>query len=58
MKFHFKIIYNAELNYPIYNKELIAIIEGLKFWRAKLIGLEYIFTIIMNYKAFKYFITK
>jgi len=51
-------MYSAVLNYPIYDKELIAIIQSLKFWRAKLIKLKHPFIIITNYKAPKYFNTK
>ncbi len=35
-KFH-----GAELNYPIYDKELLAIINSLKEWRAYLQGTEH-----------------
>lgn len=46
----------AECNYEIHDKELLAIINYLKEWEAKLIGLNR-FTIITDHKNLRYFIT-
>ena len=49
----------AECNYPIYNKELLAIIKAFKEWRAYLEGLqrEEPFLVYSDYQALEYFIT-
>ena len=39
-----------ELNYNIYNKELLAIVAALKEWRAFLQGIAELFVIKMDYK--------
>ena len=39
-----------ELNYDIYNKELLAIVVVLKEWRAFLQGMVELFVIKMDYK--------
>ena len=51
-------MYGLKLNYPTYNKKLIAVIRGFKFWRIKFISLIILFIIIINYKVLKYFSTK
>ena len=53
-------MHSAELNYHIYNKELLAVVCTLQCWQAELIGLqsEKLFLIVSNYKALKYFSTK
>ena len=50
----------AEHNYHIHDKELLAVIRALQFWRAELIGLqtEDPFLIISDHEALKYFSTK
>jgi len=39
-----------ELNYDIYNKELLGIVTALKKWRAFLQGIEKPFMVKMDYK--------
>jgi len=39
-----------ELNYDIYNKELLGIITALKKWRAFLQGTEKLFVVKTDYK--------
>jgi hypothetical protein len=39
-----------ELNYNIYNKELLGIVTALKKWRAFLQGTEKLFIVKMDYK--------
>jgi hypothetical protein len=47
----------AEMNYNIYNKEMLVIILSLEEWWAKLKELQRTpFTIYLNYKALEYFI--
>ena len=47
----------AELNYKIYNKELLAIVECLKEWRVYLEGPKYKVKVYSNYKNLLYFTT-
>ena len=51
---------NAEHNYPIHDKELLAVIRALQTWRPELIGLRQNkpFTIITDHQALEYFGTK
>ena len=44
---------NAELNYPVHEKELLAIIRALKKWQADLIGIP--FTIFTDHKTLENF---
>ena len=46
----------AECNYPIYDKELLAIIRCLKEWEAKLKSAGQ-FTVLTDYKNLEYFST-
>lgn len=49
----------AEMNYPIHDMELLAIVRSLEFWRAELIGLQTTpFEIITDHKALIFFSTK
>jgi hypothetical protein len=47
----------AETNYPIYNKELLAIIKVLQHWRAELKGTKDYIKVVTDYKALEYFMT-
>jgi len=47
----------AELNYDIYDKELLAIFEAFKIWQHYLEGLAYPINIVMNHKNIEYFST-
>ena len=49
----------AECNYAIHDKEMLAIIRSMEFWRSELEGLqrEERFTILTDHKALEYFIT-
>jgi hypothetical protein len=52
-------ITSAELNYDIYDKELLAIVEALREWRVYLQGANFPVTILIDYKNLIYFtITK
>lgn len=39
--FNLKLFKNAELNYPVHEKELLAIIRALKKWKNELIGVPF-----------------
>ena len=43
-------------NYEIYDKEMLAIIKGLKNWRHLLEGAKFKFEVWTDYKNLKYFI--
>jgi len=46
-----------ELNYNIYNKELLGIVVALKKWRAFLQGIEKLFIVKIDYKNLIGFLT-
>jgi hypothetical protein len=49
----------AEINYPIYDKEMLAIVRALEAWRPELEGTLTRIRIVSDYKALEYFmITK
>ena len=47
----------AELNYEIYDKELLAIFAGFRHWRAYLEGLVHPIHVITDQKNLEYFAT-
>ena len=47
----------AELNYNIYNKELLNIVTALKEWRAFLYSTMELFKVIIDYKNLVGFLT-
>ena len=47
----------VELNYDIYDKELLVIFEAFKIWRHYLECLAYPIDIVMDYKNLEYFYT-
>jgi transposase InsO family protein len=52
-------MHGAEHNYPIHDKELLAVIRSLRFWRAELVGLQDVpFSIVTDHQALEYFSTK
>ena len=55
--FHSHTFTTAELNYNIYNKELLAIFEAFKIWRHYLEGPAYSIDIVIDYKNLEYFST-
>ena len=52
-----KTISNAELNYPIYNKEMLAIFRSFQQYKLELLGVQKTVYIYINYKALEYFMT-
>lgn len=55
--FFSKTLNSAERNYPIYDKEMLAIIQSLKFWRHLLEGAMHEITIRSDHANLKYFMT-
>lgn len=47
----------AECNYPIHDKELLAITRALNHWRAELEGLDQRFDILTDHRALEYFMS-
>ena len=47
----------AELNYNIYNKELLGIVTALKEWRAFLYSTTELFKVVIDYKNLTGFLT-
>ena len=45
----------AEINYDVYDKELLAIIESFKQWRHHLLGAHFPITVFSNHKNLQYF---
>ena len=50
-------LYRVELNYDVYNKELLAIVEMFQTQRHYLLGAKFLVKVITNYKNLTYFIT-
>ena len=48
---------DTELNYPIYDKEILAIIFSFQHWCIQLEGAPEPIQVVLNYKALEYFIT-
>jgi hypothetical protein len=47
----------TELNYDIYNKEILAIVSGFKEWRRYLEGAEHFILVFSDYKNLENFTT-
>ena len=54
--YYLKTIIDIKLNYPIYNKEMLAIIFSFQYWRIQLEGTLEPIQVILDHKALKYFI--
>ena len=55
--FHSHTFTAVELNYNIYDKELLAIFKAFKIWRHYLEGLAYPINVVMDHKNLEYFST-
>jgi hypothetical protein len=44
------------MNYPIYNKEMLAIVQAFEHWQAELEGTDHPVEVLTDYKALEYFI--
>ena len=47
----------AEINYPIHDKEMLAIVRALEAWRPELEGIPTRIRIVSDHKALEYFMT-
>src|SRR5438045_5537243 len=47
----------AEMNYPIHNKEMLAIIWAFEHWHAELKGTSHPMEVLMDHKALEYFMS-
>lgn len=47
-----------EFNYDMHDKELLAIIRAVEFWRAELMCLQHPVEILTDHKNLQYFMTK
>jgi hypothetical protein len=45
------------MNYLIYDKEMLVIVQAFKHWRSKLEGTDYPVEVLIDYKALEYFIS-
>ena len=55
--FYSKKLHRAELNYPIYNKEFLAIINRFKEFRHYLMGSKHKVKVYIDHKNISYFVT-
>lgn len=55
--FHSRKFSPAEINYEIYDKELLAIIDGFRVWRQFLVGTAIPVTVYSDHKNLEYFMT-
>ena len=55
--YYSKTMADAELNYPIHDKEMLAIIFSFQHWRAQLEGAPEPIQVVSDHKALEYFIT-
>lgn len=53
-----KTMQGAEHNYPIHDKELLAIVRAVEEWYPLLLGLEGCFEVLTDHHALQYFMTK
>ena len=54
--FHFYLFKAIELNYNMYNKELLMVFEAFHTWHHYLEGSEWAINIIIDYKNLEYFL--
>lgn len=55
--FFSKTMQSAELNYQVHDKEMLAIVQSLSNWKAKLLGSPNKLGIVTDHRALKYFRT-
>ena len=55
--FHARTMISAELNYDVYDKELLAIYEAFKQWRCYLEGAQHIIQVYSDHNNLQYFTT-
>jgi RNase H-like domain found in reverse transcriptase len=47
----------AEMNYPIHDKEMLAIVRAFEHWRSELEGTDHLVEVLTDHKALEYFIS-
>jgi hypothetical protein len=47
----------AEMNYPIHDKEMLAIIQAFKHWQTELEDTDHPVEVLTDHKAFEYFMS-
>jgi hypothetical protein len=47
----------AKMNYPIHDKEMLAIVQAFEHWRLELEGTNHLVEVLTNYKALEYFMS-
>ena len=47
----------AKMNYPIYDKEMLVIVQAFKHWRSELQGTGHLVEVLTDHKALEYFIS-
>ena len=45
------------MNYSIYNKEILAIVQAFKHWQSELEKTNYLVEVLTDYKVLEYFIS-
>ena len=55
--YHSRKFSTAEINYEIYDKELLAIIDSFQTWRQYLLGAQHKITVYCDHKNLEYFMT-
>jgi len=55
--YYSKTMIPAEINYPIHDKEMLAIVRALEAWRPELEGIPTRIRIVSDHKALEYFMT-
>jgi hypothetical protein len=55
--FYSKKMFSAEMNYDIYDKELLAVITAFQEWKIYLKGAKYQIKVFTDYQNFIYFFT-
>ena len=57
ISYFLKTIAPIELNYLIYNKEILAIVRALRQWRAELLGTSTTIKVLTDYCSLEYFMS-
>ena len=55
--YYLKTIADTKLDYPIYNKEMLAIILSFQYWYIQLVGTPKPIWVVLDHKVLEYFIT-
>jgi Tfp pilus assembly protein PilP len=55
--YYSKTMLEAELNFPIHNKEMLAIVSSFQHWRVHLQGTPEAIQVVSDHKALEYFMT-